>query len=209
VEAYRLAKLATVAAGYGADIAWQESVSLDKVTAQSFLREHAFVVLNSGMRAAVVARRWPAFRAAFADFADLDRILECRGAVRTEALAAFSYPAKVDACLTAVERMRWDGIDHVLAEVRASGLVYLRTWPFIGPVTCYHLAKNLGLPVAKPDRHLVRLAAATGRESAQALCEEISSATGDSVPVVDVVLWRWAAITPGYLAQWPPAGGAP
>ena len=64
-----------------------------------------------------------------------------------------------------------------------------------GPITSVHLSKNIGLPLAKPDRHLVRLANDFGYESAEELCEQISSLVGDSVAVVDVVLWRYATIT--------------
>src|SRR3546814_17563140 len=47
---------------------------------------------------------------------------------------------------------------------------YCRSIPWIGDITCYHLAKNFGAQVAKPDVHLVRVA---DRHSttAQDLCE--------------------------------------
>jgi len=38
---------------------------------------------------------------------------------------------------------------------------FLMSLPYVGAVTWRHLAKNLGLPVAKADRHLVRLAGRT------------------------------------------------
>ncbi len=57
-------------------------------------------------------------------------------------------------------------------------------------VTWRHLAKNLGMPVAKADRRLVRLAAAAGRDCVDVLCEEISAWLGEPVAVVDVVLWQ-------------------
>ena len=75
----------------------------------------------------------------------------------------------------------------------------LKSLPYIGPVTCYHLAKNIGLQVAKPDRHLTRLANHTGYNDVQLFCEDISRQTGDSIPAVDIVLWRFASITEGYL----------
>ena len=41
--------------------------------------------------------------------------------------------------------------------MRTEGVNYLTTFDQIGPVTAFHLAKNLGLDVVKPDRPLVRM----------------------------------------------------
>src|SRR5204862_28581 len=46
--------------------------------------------------------------------------------------------------------------------LRAHGPTWLTRCPYIGPVTCWHLAKNVGMDVVKPDRHLVRMAQASG-----------------------------------------------
>jgi hypothetical protein len=78
--------------------------------------------------------------------------------------------------------------------MQADAIRARQQFPFIGPITSFHLAKNLGLPVAKSDRHLVRLANAVGFEDVQSMCRNISSFTGDPVPVVDIVLWRFSAI---------------
>jgi hypothetical protein len=70
---------------------------------------------------------------------------------------------------------------------------FLRSLPYIGQVTWRHLAKNLGADVAKADRHLARLAQATGR-SVDALCGEIADWLGEPTAVVGVVLWRWSVL---------------
>jgi len=67
----------------------------------------------------------------------------------------------------------------------------LRCLPYIGEITSYHLAKNLGADVAKPDRHLVRFAASQGFSDVHTLCSAISQVSGDPLRVVDVVLWRF------------------
>jgi hypothetical protein len=61
-------------------------------------------------------------------------------------------------------------------------------------VTWRHLAKILGAPVAKADRHLVRLDAAAGRPSADVMCDVIGRWIGEPVAVVDIVLWRWSVL---------------
>jgi len=45
----------------------------------------------------------------------------------------------------------------------AEGVWFLQQLPFIGPVTAFHLAKNLGIEAVKPDRHLCRLSKLLGR----------------------------------------------
>ena len=90
------------------------------------------------------------------------------------------------------------GIDHVFANRTTLLAQYLAaeekvTWltglPWIGSITCWHLAKNYGHDCAKPDRHLVRIA---GAEGVNPLCERLSHETGDRVATVDLVLWRAA-----------------
>lgn len=82
--------------------------------------------------------------------------------------------------------------------------------PFIGDVTKYHLARNLGMDCAKPDRHLERLAIhySFGGErktkskiydkEVNAMCRYISKETGDKIGLVDLVLWRWCNLNPKY-----------
>jgi hypothetical protein len=62
---------------------------------------------------------------------------------------------------------------------------------YIGAVTAFHLAKNLGADVAKPDRHLVRLAASQGFPDVHSLCSTIAKETGDPLRIVDIILWRF------------------
>jgi hypothetical protein len=64
--------------------------------------------------------------------------------------------------------------------------------PWIGGITKYHLAKNLGADVAKPDVHLQRLADREGC-SVDALCSRLAEETGLRVASVDTVLWRACA----------------
>ena len=78
-------------------------------------------------------------------------------------------------------------------------LMYLKSLPFIGDITKYHLARNLGLNVAKPDRHLIRIAKAFGYSDVQKFCRKISFLSGDKIGVVDLVFWRYATITSNYL----------
>ena len=68
-------------------------------------------------------------------------------------------------------------------------LAWCETLPFIGPITKYHLAKNLGVECAKPDRWLERVAA-DNWETVAEMCKRLSTATGDRIATVDLVIWR-------------------
>jgi hypothetical protein len=76
-------------------------------------------------------------------------------------------------------------------KIKADALSILETLPFIGSITKFHLAKNLGLEVAKPDRHLVRLADRFGYKDVQTMCRDIFEFCGDKIAVADLVLWRF------------------
>jgi hypothetical protein len=82
----------------------------------------------------------------------------------------------------------------VREKVRAQGVDFLQTLDFVGPVTKYHLAKNIGLDGVKPDRHLVRLAKAARFQSPNDLCQAIANITGDKLSVIDLVLWRYLTL---------------
>jgi hypothetical protein len=74
----------------------------------------------------------------------------------------------------------------------------LQRLPYIGEVTSWHLAKNIGADVSKPDRHLVRVAARFGYADVSSMCKDISSAVGDKMSVADLVLWRFEERTFAY-----------
>jgi hypothetical protein len=91
------------------------------------------------------------------------------------------------------------GVSVLMDRLRAEGAEFLCSLPYFGPATSRHLGKSLGLDIAKPDRHLSRLAKATGFTDAQGLCEALASVTGDRVAVIDLVLWRYATLDPNYV----------
>jgi hypothetical protein len=190
---YVTAKRGVVDHGYTDEIAWQTGVAVAQVTRQSFLREAAWVVLSAGMRESVVRGVFPAMQSAFRQF-NAKRLCEELEAARAEALAIFAHERKIQAVLdiaSTVDRLT----AAQLAERLADPQPFLESLPYVGPITWKHLAKNLGVQVAKPDRHLVRLAEACGRPSVESMCTEIAAWLGEPVNVVDVVLWRWAVLT--------------
>lgn len=161
-----------------ADITWAEGLQAP-TNADDFAFEAIFVICNSGMRFRVAAEIFQRCRTA----------LEAGRPVRE----VFGHAGKA-AAIETIWRDRATLLQQFLAA--EDRLAFLAALPWIGDITKYHLAKNFGLDVAKPDVHLQRLADREGC-SAQALCERLARETGFRVATVDTLLWRACAL--GYL----------
>jgi hypothetical protein len=214
LASYYLAKLAVVGAGFEHEISWQEQRCLDEVDERSFLREAAWVVLSSGMRESVIRRLFPSIEVAFGHWNSAAWIVEHRCECKAMAQQAFRHERKIDAVLEISRVVASTGVIPLLEALRERGPDALLPLPYMGPATSRHLAKNLGVDTAKPDRHLVRVAEATGYPSPSSLCEHLAELVGDSAAVVDLVIWRFATICAEYLAFFgerrcsgPPLGG--
>lgn len=114
-------------------------------------------------------------------------------------LTYFNNKRKVEAIICTTHIVASLGFDSFKKDLRAKPLKLLQSLPYIGSVTCYHLDKNIDLPVVKLDRHLSRIANTVGYQDVQMFCENISIQIGDSVPVVDMWLWRFAVLTEKYI----------
>lgn len=173
-ETYLRLKQSVIDAGYEDDIEWAETV-VPPVFAIYFWYAFAWVVVNSGMKNTVAAKIW-------------ERI---QGAIeRGESVASvFRHPGKGRAIQDVFDaRQEW----FACYREADDKLAFLESMPWIGPITKYHLAKNLGLDHCKPDRHLVRIAEGYGLEVVE-MCQALADATGDRIGTVDVVIWRAAA----------------
>lgn len=116
-------------------------------------------------------------------------------------VTAFGYRAKASAIERAWREREQDfaALQQVLARGDNVDLVaWCAGIPFVGEDTKYQLAKNFGVQVCKPDIWMCRLAGIPDRprlgnskrfERCQAMAQHLASATGDSVAVVDSILW--------------------
>lgn len=177
------------------DIEWSENCGPPK-DPEDFASEAIFVICNSGMKNTVA-------RMIF------DRIMPSVTAGRSAA-EGFGHKGKVA------------GIDYIWRERRRlfdafmaaeDKVEFCGSLPWIGGITKYHLAKNFGAQVAKPDVHLQRLANREG-VSCQALCERLAGVSGFKVATVDLLLWRACAegildSTTGTYRGWRPRHRAP
>lgn len=142
-----------------------------------FAREAAYVIVNSGMRAQIAWKIWERVR---------ERLAQDLPVANS---GAFGHPGKTKA----IDQIWRDKADlyrsYMALTDDAARLDFLGDLPWIGDITRYHLAKNFGVMVAKPDRWLVRVAELHGLTVEQ-ICFDLAEATGYSVPLVDTIIWR-------------------
>lgn len=189
----RARSYAATSAELAAEVAWQRAVSPSRFTETDLLREAAWVILCSGFREAVVRRAFGHISLCFYDWESAGAIVEATPACVLAARSAFNNPQKLTAIVQVARRINAETFPALKRRILEQPAAELRRFPFIGDVTAWHLAKNLGCDVAKPDRHLVRLARSFGYPDPHQLCAALARESGEPVRVVDLVLWRYAA----------------
>lgn len=163
-----------IKAGYGSEIGWAMTVKPVEYP-DDFWAEYCWVVLNSGMKEQIARQIWMRVRP----------VVEAGGS----ASSVFGHKGKA-AAIDRCWKMRETWCNHFRSLTDDdSRMVYLESLPWIGPITVWHLAKNYGMDVAKPDRHLVRIA---GAEGVHELCARLARESGDRIATVDLVIWRAA-----------------
>lgn len=155
------------------EIKWAKNVKLCS-DPDVFLKEYMWVVVNSGLKNQVAQKIYARILDAIAD--------------RKPIKNAFRHPGKAAAITRAIREYEEWFKEYQAAEDK---LLYLEQLPWIGKITKFHLARNLGLDVCKPDRHLVRIASKYNTTTAE-LCRLLAADTGDRIGLVDAVIWRAA-----------------
>jgi hypothetical protein len=187
--------------GYFEEVYFQETRSLSTVTKADFYREYAWVVLSSGISEKVVLSVFPKLTLLFNNWRNPLFIKQNKRRIYKKATAIFNNKGKINAILEMAEYLVNKSINLISKLIEAEGINYLIRFKYLGPATSFHLAKNLGVDIAKPDRHLVRISNCFGFECANLFCEKISNYTGDKKSVVDIILWRYATIKKNYLPE--------
>lgn len=196
---YLFCKEEVIRQGYDDEIIWQASLCFDDLNESTFLRELAWVILSCGFRERVIRRLFTNISECFYNWSSSDIIVINKESCYANSLRYFNNKSKISAIIQSaciLNKMNFNKFKIGLSE---NPIKLLQQFPYVGPITTYHLAKNIGIPVAKPDRHLVRIAKAEGYGDVQELCKEISLLCGDSISIVDLVLWRYATIRSDYL----------
>jgi hypothetical protein len=191
---YLQAKSMLVKLGYGSEIDYHDRLNFDSFSETDFLREAGWVVLSSGMRETVVRSKFGAVSAAFLNWrSSKDIVAEGRNCI-SRALRAFNNAKKMDAIWQICCSVYRDGMDRIKRNIKELGVDFIATLPYMGPATSCHLAKNLGILVVKPDRHLVRISKIAGYNHPMEMCKDIERYVGDRLSVIDLVLWRYSTL---------------
>ncbi len=199
VGSYLTARERVIEHGFGSEIDWQESLRFERLSESDFLREAAWVVLSAGFREKIIRSRFPAISAAFMGWVGAEEIVQNQLGCLARALCVFNHPGKMAAIVSICKTVATEGFGRIRERILVEGIDFLQTLAYIGPTTRYHLAKNIGMDVVKPDRHLLRIAQAARCSSPNELCQLIADVTGDRLSVVDIVMWRYATMDPHYV----------
>jgi len=158
-------------AGFADEIKWASEVRLCN-NSTDFAFEAIWVICNSGMKYKIAYQIYTSILTAISSDTPIE--------------AVFNHTGKIKAMKYMLESR--NSIFQTFLEVDDK-ISYLETLPYIGKITKYHLGRNLGLNVCKPDRHLERLARKF-KITPFELCDYLARKSGDRIGVVDIVLWR-------------------
>ena len=178
----------------------RERPTINTVDRAKFLHECAYCVFVANFAEKTIRERWPALTRAFRSW-DCEEISKHKEEVRDEAMQVFGNEQKVTATLKCAERLsgnKWEEFkDTLIHRDLSEQLEFLdNELPGIGKAAKYQLAGAIGIDVAKPDVHLLRLAQQYGHlateEGVQQFANRIAKLVGERVKVVDYVLWRYS-----------------
>jgi hypothetical protein len=194
VRAYLKIKKYLYESGYFDEIEWQYGVSLSRINEKSFLEEYAWVVLNTGMNEKIIRRIFPYICSSFFNWSSVEKIVNHCNTCRENALKYFNNKKKIDAIIETSKIIYKKNFNIFWKEIQNNDITYLKQLPYIGPITSYHLAKNIGFPVSKADRHLVKLAKLLCYNSVNDMCNAICFLADEPINVTDLVLWRYSTL---------------
>jgi hypothetical protein len=198
--AYLSAKTMVIRRGFWSEASALASVHLADLTETALLREAAWVVLSAGLSELVVRRKFDAVSGSFLQWRSAELIRAHSHECIANALPHFGNIRKLRAIVKTARVVAEGGFDSFKANLLNDPIETLMRLPFMGPATSRHLAKNIGLDIVKPDRHLVRLAVAAQYRSPEELCQRISWVVGDPASLIDTVLWRYSTLSREHLA---------
>ena len=198
-HAYFYAKQYVIRKGYGTEIDWQMSIKWSSIDEQTFLGEISWVILASGMNDKVVRKIFPQIKEIMFDFKSGKRITRNRKQCYSKAINVINHPGKINAIIFAAEYINTNSFEYLKTQIQEQHIPFIQTFPYMGKATAFHLAKNLGLDVAKPDRHLMKIADVLGFSDTNELCSKISQVIQEKRSLIDLVIWRYATLNTDYV----------
>lgn len=197
--AYFARALAFAREYYSEEMEQIASVKADLVDPHFFFREYIWVVHATGFSAKAVGKFMPRLVTAYGSYEELAERTVQQAEERVKPVC--NNPQKIKAIHTASVLVR-DGVrKHGWEKYRKDQLsspALLAKLPYVGPITSFHLGRNIGLlDCVKPDLHLVRLAELWDFPDCIAMCKEMQKGAPElPLGIVDLVVW-YAASTFG------------
>jgi len=143
--------------GYQDERKWYSNLRFETVTERQLLCESAWVILCSGFRENTVRRCFGYISWCFLDWISSTEIVGSADRCIGLATLRFRHEGKLRAIVSVAQKVSEVGLENIKTRVSQNPIDTLQEFPYVGRVTAFHLAKNLGLPFAKPDRHMEAL----------------------------------------------------
>lgn len=159
-------------------------------TKDEFLAEYAWVVFASGFKVKILEMKWQEIKKEFLNFKvnDIVKNIEKNSSYFHKKVMPINNKKKIEAIIKTAMIVEKEGHKKFLDIEKMTEL------PFISNITKFHLARNLGLDVVKPDIWMIRLAERIGfpstADGVKNMAEDFHSATGVKIGKIDLVLWR-------------------
>ncbi len=196
---YFFAKHYIISKGFGNEIDWQDGLNYDQLTEQKIIHEFTWVILASGMNDKVVRKIFPLVKKAMLNFESARKIHNHRDKCLYDAMKVLNHRGKIQAILSFIEYINVHSFSRVKNQIKINGIDFIQTFSYMGKATSYHFAKNIGLNVAKPDRHLIRIVNILGYDDPHTFCDELANQINEKASLIDLVLWRYATLDKNYV----------
>lgn len=167
------------------------NTKFSEVSFERFFREYVWVVHTSGFSAKAVSKFWDNLISAYGDPQKIDSEHELISRVSS----VVNNPQKIRSVYKTISLLKNNIRDHEWEKYRDENLNTpdkLTKFGHVGPITKYHLARNIGLvDFVKPDLHLERMSRFWGYESPLKMCQDCP----DDIPLGlrDFILWMSAS----------------
>jgi hypothetical protein len=171
------------------DTKWVLKISPDTITPSCFFKEYVWVVYASNFKVNILEKYRINLYQAYGDYRTLD--ITRKDAV----LSVINNLSKWNAVLDTAKKLKyigWKG-EFGFKEIYLSSIDSMTVFKFIKDITKFHLARNLGFDVAKPDRWMQRIRDQFECLSVKEMCQYLSSKYNMPVKQIDLILWKYAS----------------
>lgn len=187
---------------YAKELEYFRGLKLEDITLEIFWSEYIWCVYVSGFRASTISEKFDDLKAIYDD--PLELATQNPGEIWDNGVKnVFANEQKFisiykTACILWKYHQKYKGSSwfYYFKKDYLSNIDDMIKLPYIGPVTSYHLARNVGFDAVKPDVHLVRLSDFFSYKDPQTMCLLLSKKYKERLGVVDLILW-YAASTWG------------